>query len=126
MESIAGSHRAILSRATDELARFEVDVVDDGSGRSAGLSAFAPLDEAQGLVLAWSSPTRVCIWNRPVNYPIDVAYVDGTNAIVAIEQFEAFDTRSRCHGSVLFVLETRLSALNAAAPGDSVALELRR
>lgn len=122
--AITESHRAIVTRGTTEVARFRVDIVDDDAGRSAGLSAFAPLNDAQGLVLAWSSSTRVCIWNRPVGYPIDVAYVDDAGRILALEHFEAADARSRCHDSVLFVLETRAEALAEAAIGDAITLVL--
>lgn len=112
------THEAVIQREGAELKRFRVGVVDTLGGRARGLSAFAPIEEGVGLVLAFDTPTRACIFNGPVDYPIDVAYVSALGDIRGIEQFDAGELESRCYDDILDVLEVRLDALNGIAAGD--------
>ncbi|MEO1171855.1 MAG: DUF192 domain-containing protein [Myxococcota bacterium] len=118
--AVPTAHLAVIQRDAAELKRFDVGVVDTFEGRAQGLSAFSPIEDDVGLVLAFESPARVCIFNGPVDYPIDVAYLDRDGEIRAIEQFDAREMSSRCHDGVLDVLEVRRDALDGVAVGDRV------
>ncbi|MEL6543211.1 MAG: DUF192 domain-containing protein, partial [Myxococcota bacterium] len=117
---IQATQLAIVSRDSVEQARYNIAVVQDEAGHREGLSAFAPLDPGQGLVLAWEVPQRICIWNQPVSYAIDVAFLAADRTVLAIEQFDAEESRSRCYDAVIEVLETRQGQMANLAPGDFV------
>lgn len=104
------------------LATFRAFIADTALARSDGLSAIAPIGAGDALVLAFFVAQRVCIYNGPVAYPIDVAYIGEDATVVALENFAAGEEQSRCHDRVVDVVETRAGRLIDISLGDNAVI----
>lgn len=83
----------------------DVEYATTPSARQQGLGARTSLTPDQALVLRYPVVDEACITNAPVGFPIATLFVDAAGAVIAVERFEARESKARCHPGVLDVVE---------------------
>jgi uncharacterized membrane protein (UPF0127 family) len=115
-----GQLRITLDGALDVCA----DVAATEAERREGLAGRPPLEEDEGLWLAFSVEGEVCIVNGDVGYAIDAVYADSANVVQAVApNIPAGDATARCERATRNVLEVRAGEASGVQPGDILVIE---
>lgn len=86
--------------------------------RARGLMGRDPLAPGEGLLLEWPVETELCLFNRGVDFAIDMVFADAAGTVVAIERgVSPGDETLRCHVAMR-VLETAAFEADGFGPGD--------
>ena len=97
------------------------ELAETAEARTIGLGNHEPLTSDEGLLLVFPSATRVCIWNQPVPFDIDVIFISADRRVIAVERaLPAGDSTVHCHDTTRMVLEVAASVANNVSPGDTL------
>lgn len=107
-----------IARDGEALA-FCAEVAETEPELQRGLMDHPPLAPGEAMLFELPAEQEVCVHNRGVAFPIDVAYADSQGTIVAVEHdVPAFDETVRCHAPVQALLEVAEGTLSDFGAGD--------
>ncbi|PLL13686.1 hypothetical protein C0V75_06235 [Tabrizicola sp. TH137] len=107
------------------MARFTVDVADDGAERAQGLMFRESMPASAGMLFVYEAPQRASFWMKNTLIPLDMIFADETGRVTRVhENAVPHDTTPIDGGdAVRFVLE--INGGLAARMGIAAGAELR-
>lgn len=107
------------------MARFTVDVADDGAERAQGLMFRESMPASAGMLFVYEAPQRASFWMKNTLIPLDMIFADETGRVTRVhENAVPHDTTPIDGGdAVRFVLE--INGGLAARMGIEAGAELR-
>jgi uncharacterized membrane protein (UPF0127 family) len=97
------------------------EVAASAEDRITGLSKHDSLAPDEGLLLIFPAPTRACIRNESVRFPIDAIFASAEQRVIAIvRDLPAGDPSTHCHDATAFVLELPAHSSHPVHIGDTL------
>ena len=101
--------------ATDlpQALQMNFEVAATEATREKGLRGHAPLKDDEGMMLVFEKPQIVCLWNKGVSFPIDVAILDNDQHILGHVSMQANSERKVCSPvETKYILEAKLGTFD--------------
>lgn len=124
---VGGSHDLDLAELVDEqgdvLLMVEVQRLRSETELMQGLRGRSELGAGQGVLLEFMEPSRLCVHNEGVAFPIDALFFNAENILVAVERgIPADDSEFRCHMQTQRILEVAGEVSQGSWVGASLLL----
>jgi uncharacterized membrane protein (UPF0127 family) len=104
---------ATLTGTLPEATRMRFEIASTPAAREKGLQGHAPLKDNEGMMLVFEQPQIVCLWNKGVPFPIDVAVLDNEQHILGHTSMEANSEKKVCSPvETKYVLEAKLGTFD--------------
>ncbi len=97
------------------------EIAASAEERRTGLAKHDSLAADEGLLLVFPAPTRACIRNEAVRFPIDAVFVSAEQRVIAIgRDLPAGDPNTHCQNATAFILELAAGSSQQVRTGDTL------